>query len=267
MAEETEAGAVAEIAYAAAGTTDVEPGQILSAVSTGGVIRMMDTIEYAAQPRRKRGIVVAHDAPAFIAYLSKHALEETEVWADIANQQLVAVINAPGVSNSGWGDHRVALALRKTPAWVAWAKYDRQFMAQVLFAEHVEERLIDFVTPLGAEMLELSQSFKAHKNVKFESSKRLTSGETTLEYREQTEATAGKKGDVAIPDIFTLALSPFDGCDAYKVKARLRYRITDGTLSLGYVLERPEDVLRAAFDDIVTAVDGGIDASIWHGTP
>lgn len=229
---------------------------------------------YRDRPRRKTGVVSVHDAPAFIAYLTKHALPETEVWADLANQQLVAVINAhlgqtgDGVEDyAGWGDHRAALSLRKTPAWIAWAGNDRKFMAQTAFAEHVEERLPDFVSPAGADMLELAQSFKAHTKVCFESSRRLKSGETTLEYREATEATAGKKGDIVIPDVFVLGLAPFDGCEGYKVNARFRYRITDGVLLLGYVLERPEDILRAAFSDIVADVDGGIEATIWHGTP
>lgn len=225
------------------------------------------------RPRRKTGTVHVHDAPAFIAYLSKHALPETEVWADIANQQLVAIINAHEESeaiaggDAGWGDHRAQLVLRKTPAWATWATNDRKFLTQIAFAEHVEERLPDFVTPPGADMLELAQSFKAHTKVNFESSRRLKSGETTLEYREQTEASAGKKGDIVIPDTFTLGIAPFDGTEGYKVNARFRYRISEGTLFLGYVMERPEDIQRAAFDDIVTAVDGGIDASIWHGTP
>ena len=265
---QTEAQAVAELAFMASEATEIEPGTLLSTVSANGAINVKDTIEFTNRPRRKRGIVAAHDASAFIALLSKHALPETEVWADIANQQLVAVINAHDTTDlAGWGDHRVELVLHKTPAWKAWEKYDRQFLAQTTFAEHIEERLPDFALPSGAEMLELAQSFKANTKVNFESSRRLSSGETTLEYREQTEAKAGPKGDIAIPDTFTLGISPFDGSDAYKVTARLRYRITDGTLSLGYVLERPEDVLRSAFDDIVTAVDGGVEASIWHGTP
>lgn len=247
-------------------------------VPEGAHVEIIDLEEHLEafrdRPRRKIGTVQVHDAPAFIAYLSKHALPETEVWADLANQQLVAVINAnmgqtgDGVEDyAGWGDHRVKLVLHKTPAWVAWAGNDKKLMAQSSFAEHVEERLPDFVTPPGADMLELAQSFKAATNVAFESSRRLKSGETTLEYREQTEATAGKKGNIAIPDVFALGIAPFDGAEGYKVNARFRYRITDGTLLLGYVLERPEDVLRLAFDDIVTAVDGGITASIWHGTP
>jgi len=265
----TEAEAVEAVTRQAVEPRVIESGGIYATADRDGMLRLTDTDRYADQPRRKTGTVSAHDAPAFIAYLSKHSRPETEVWADIANQQLVAVINAnQGIDfPAGWGDHHVQLVLRKTPAWVAWAKYDKQFLSQTTFAEHVEERLPDFVIPNGAEMLELAQSFKANTKVVFESSRRLSSGETTLVYREETSAAAGKKENIAIPDVFTLGLAPFDGTEGYKVNARLRYRISDGTLSLGYVLERPEDILRAAFDDIVTAVDGAITASVWHGTP
>jgi uncharacterized protein YfdQ (DUF2303 family) len=275
---------IEDITRQACTPTLLAPG-IWAGVDRDGKVHHLDLREELeeSQPRpdRKTGTADAHDAPAFIAYLSKHALPETEVWADIANQKLVAVINTsrgttpatpdPAAADiegaAGWGDHRVQLVLRKTPAWTAWVSHDKQFLSQTAFAEHIEERLPDFAAPAGAEMLELAQSFRANTKVDFESSRRLSSGETTLVYREQTEATAGKKGDIVIPDTFTLGVAPFDGTEGFKVTARFRYRITDAHLTLGYVLERPEDILRAAFDDIVTAVDGAIAGNIWHGTP
>lgn len=275
MIEQNDVQAIVETATRAAEPRPLDTqGRFFSALVPDGARLDVIDIErhldvYRDTPRRKAGTVEVHDALAFISYLSKHGLPETEVWADVANQALVAVINANGGIDdpAGWGDHRAQLVLRKTPAWTAWAKYDKQFLSQTTFAEHVEERLPDFVMPAGAEMLELAQSFKAATKVAFESSRRLSSGETTLEYREETAATAGKKGNIAIPDIFSLGLAPFDGTEGYRVNARLRYRISDGALSLGYVLERPEDILRAAFADITTVVADGIAASVWHGTP
>jgi len=281
MPELSDTQAIIDTATLAADPSPLDPENrfYTALVPAGAHMDVIDLEKYLEafrdRPRRQTGTVNVHDAPAFIAYMTKHALGESEVWADIANQQLVAIINAnqgngdgpDSPSGAGWGDHRAQLTLRKTPAWTAWESGNRKFIAQTSFAEHVEERLPDFATPSGADMLELAQSFKAHTKVNFESSRRLKSGETTLEYREETEATAGKKGTIAIPDVFTLGIAPFDGTQGYKVNARFRYRITDGTLLLGYVLERPEDILRAAFDDIVTAVDGGITASIWHGCP
>ena len=116
-------------------------------------------------------------------------------------------------------------------------------------------------------MLELAQHFRANTAVKFESSKRLANGQTKLEYREDIEAKAGTKGDITIPERISLALQPYEGGPAYNVPARFRYRIAGGELALGVILDRPRDILREAFAEVVDRVakDAGVD--IWHGTP
>ena len=57
------------------------------------------------------------------------------------------------------------------------------------------------------------------------------------------------------------------GGAAYKVTARLRYRINDGALRLGYVLDRPEDVHAKAFSELVERVAGAIEPPVFQGTP
>ena len=114
-------------------------------------------------------------------------------------------------------------------------------------------------------MLELAQTFKATKAVKFEQSKRLKSGETKLEYREDIEAKAGARGSLDIPDEIALALAPFERGEAYRVTARLRYRIGDGQLALSYVHIRPRDVLLDAFGQVAAAIADESGVEIWHG--
>src|SRR4051812_33205317 len=55
-------------------------------------------------------------------------------------------------------------------------------------------------------------------------------------------------------DQLALAIAPFDGCDPYKVTARLRIRLRGGDLKISYLLNRPADIELAAFRDVVTAV-------------
>jgi uncharacterized protein YfdQ (DUF2303 family) len=278
-----DAQAVIDAAVLAVTPTELQPLTTYAfPVPNGGDIRVIDRDidAYRDRPRRKKGTVTVHDAESFIAYLSKHGVPETEVYADVANAKLVAVINAhtaagtgtatPGDGiahgHAGWGDHRVTIALKRTPAWCAWELNNLLLLGQIDFAEHVENRLPDFVAPTGADMLELAQSFHATRSVKFESSRRLQSSETQLEYREDVEAKAGKRGDIAIPNTFELGLRPYEGADAYKVTARFRYRIDDGALRVGYILDRPEDVLRAAFADILNLVEENSEI-VFRGTP
>jgi uncharacterized protein YfdQ (DUF2303 family) len=244
-------------------------------VPAGGKVEIIDLEDHLEdhreRPRRKTGIVTVHDATSFIAYHAKHALSETEIYADVVRAQLVAVVNAHTAAGdeglAGWGDHRLRLDLRTTPEWQAWTAHDRKLLDQVTFAEHVEDRIPDFVNPTGADMLELAQSFSANRSVRFESSRRIKNGETQLVYKEETEAAAGKRGDMAIPDTFELGLTPFEGSPAYKVTARLRYRIGEGVLRIGYILDRPEEVQRSAFLDIVNQVQEHVDRTVFRGVP
>ncbi len=227
------------------------------------------------RPARKRGTFTFTDPIHLVSYLAKHGLAETEMYADVDKGTITAVINAHDgdtaatgevSSDAGWGDHRAILTLRRTDDWEHWTKADTKWFPQTAFAEYIEQHLPNFVTPDGATMLELAQTFKATKAVKFEQSKRLKSGETKLEYREDIEAKAGARGSLDIPDEITLALAPFEHGAPYKVTARLRYRIDGGELALSYVLIRPRDILLDAFNAVVSDVAEGSDRDIWHGT-
>jgi len=269
--------AAVDAGTALAKPTEVPEGAVMAfALPAGGKVHVIDQDldKYREHPRRKVGTVTVHDAGSFVEYLAKHALGETEVYADLDGRRVVAVLNAhmgvtdDGVEDyAGWSDHRLTLRLSTTPAWDAWLKLNGRLAGQLQLAEHFEDRLPDFVTPAGAEMLEVAQSFTANRSVRFESSRRVKSGETTLVYVEDTEARAGRKGDLTIPDTFELALVPFEGSDPYRVKARLRYRINDGALVIGYTIERPEDVLRAAFLDVVDTIATASGRTVLRGTP
>ncbi len=247
----------------------------------GGHVNVIDIesriAPYRANPLRKTGTFHAHDAATFAAYLAKHGTADTEVWADVTGAKIVGVIDAhesaagpvgEGGALAGWAEHRVVYTVAHTKAWKAWTARDGQLMSQSDFAELIEDRALDIVRPAAADMLELAQTFQATIGVNFESSKLLSSGERVLEYRETVDAKAGRAGKLEIPKDFDLALIPFEGADAFKVTARFRYRIADGALRVGYRLTRPDDVLREAFESVVTALHGmdGTPDVIYRGT-
>lgn len=277
--ERTESDVVAELAQAATAPMPLDNDGRFFTVTTplGGTTKVLDLDALREPlnpfPSRKRGTVTVRDAESLVAYIHRHSTAHTEIWADRERGQIVAVINghAPEEDTdlllAGHGDHRAVLALRKTPAWTAWEGLNGKMLTQAQFAEHTEDRQIDIVDPKPADMLEVVQTFKAAKTVDFESSQRLSSGEVVLEYRETVNAQAGKKGQLTIPEHFTLGLQPYEGSDRYRVGARLRYRINDGTLLLGYALDRPEDVLDNAFNDVVTAVTDEVMAPLFRGWP
>lgn len=246
-------------------------------VPAGADVKVIDNDldQYRDRPRRKTGQATVHTATAFVQYLTKHGLPETEIWADLNTSRIIAVVNAHQDINdrgdaegpAGWGDHRAVLALQKTPAWQTWLACNNTLKGQLEFAELLENRAVDIVNPDSATMLELAQTFTANRRIGFDSSQRLSTGEIQLNWHEEIDAKAGRKGDIAIPSLFELALQPYEGSPHYKVDARLRYRIHDQRLAIGYALDRPEDVLRNAFTDITDQIATETERQVWHGTP
>jgi uncharacterized protein YfdQ (DUF2303 family) len=244
-------------------------------VPAGAEHEVVDVEEYLDKfretPRRKVGTYAVHDAGSFVAYVKKHGRGEdlTEIWADITRRSITAVIDAHGPAEgvTGWGQHRLQLKLQHTPAWNAWVELNRRALTQKQLAEHFEDRRLEIVAPDSATMLELTRTFKAKANVEYESGTHLSTGQTQLVYRETVDAKSGRKGDIAIPESFQLALTPFEGGKTYKVEARLRYAITDGALRLTYVLDQPEEVLRTAFADVLFDIDKDTAAPVFQGVP
>lgn len=217
------------------------------------------------------------DEASFVEYVKRHHDAGTEVYADLTTSTIIAHLDGPtassGIANNrdraGREAHLATLTLTKTPAWLAWVGQDGKLQTQVQFAEHIEDNLQDIIEPAAADMLELAQTFQATSGVEFKSSQRLSTGETNLKYAEKTEATAGRSGDIAIPERFKIAVVPFIGGEiSYGVSARFRYRLRSGELLLSYRLDRPEKVLEDAFQDVLTAVKTGLegtDVPVFHG--
>lgn len=219
------------------------------------------------RPRRKTGTYYVRDAASLNTYLDKHELPETELWAEANRLSVTAVVNGHAAAEAGHGDHRVVMTLTHTPEWKAWIERDRKMLGQVDFAEHIEDRLNDIVDPPAADMLELVQTFTAKRALAFESGKSLSTGQVQLEYRETLEAKAGHKGRLEIPQRFTLLIAPFEGGSPVPMTARLRYRINEGDLRLGFFLDRPEEVIRDAFADVLSGIAENNPSPLFHGTP
>jgi uncharacterized protein YfdQ (DUF2303 family) len=263
------AGDAAAVIDAVRGTLPpirLDTSEVYLVTDADGERRVVDTDAWGWSPRRVVRTVVVEDAASLLSYLHQQNVSDRgpEVWADRASFEVRAVLDPPAsAEDPGWCDHQAVLRLRPTPEWQTWMAGSGKLGGQQDFAELLEDRAADVVTPAAAHMLELAQSFHATNRVSFESSSFLADGQRGLEYREQVEAKAGRTGKLVIPATFELGLRPFEGGPPYKVTARLRYRIDDGRLRIGYKLLDPEAVARAAFGDVVDEVHAGLDVA-WQ---
>lgn len=266
---DTSVQAISALAQQALAAKEVEPGGIYLVATADGRIERVDLTgpEHTGTITRKTGRTVVRDATSFLTYYAKHHDDASEIYSDVEQLTVTAVLNAHSAQDADFGDHRLHLALRKTTAWEEWLSLDGKLVDQDRFANFLEDHLPNLVDPDAATMLEIAQSIKATTKAEFQSSSRLSSGERKFAFVEDTKASAGAKGDLAIPETFRIAVPPFEGADAYTMTARFKYRLDRGTLTLGFKLEQPEERARAAFGDVLASISEGIDTPILNGTP
>ncbi|MGI6878794.1 DUF2303 family protein [Microbacterium sp. gxy059] len=260
----TEAAVVAGLQQQADGEAHVpiDDGKVYLVPGGGGSLRAVDTDAYAKKPRHTIASRSVTDAASFVAYVNRHALTGTEVYAHTNSSQVVAVIDSHEGSDGapGWQKHRLSLDLEHSKAWLAWAAADGKLFEQDAFADFLDDRYLDVIEPAPAQMIDIATTFQAKTGVTFDSGVRLDSGDVRLTFEETTKAKAGQKGDIEIPKKIQLALRPYVGGPIYSIWANFRYRLRGGQVLMGFKLERPENVLEAAFADIVTEIrDGKVD--------
>jgi uncharacterized protein YfdQ (DUF2303 family) len=229
----------------------IDPREVYDRVVPAGASReTMDLERFLPRPRRTRGQVQLATVDDFARYVARHDdPASTTIWVDTSGQ-VVAVLDDHTQEGPQWGEHRANLLLTRTPEWEHWLRHDGQLLSQEAFAEHIEDGLAEIVTPDGATMLEVAQSIQGTRTAEFQGAHRLANGTVGFAWVEEEKARAGQKGDLEIPERFELAIAPFLGEGAYKVRARLRYRVGGGNVKLGYRLDRPHAVLRDAVDQI-----------------
>lgn len=255
----TEASVVASYAQQAVEPKEIEPGTLYALAGAAGDVEIHDTDEYAPNPRHEKGARVVTDAASFVSYVNRHRLAGTEVYAHTGTSSVVAVIDSHEATGGfpGWQKHTVRLGLEKSKPWLAWEKADGELFDQSTFADFLDDRYLDVIEPAAGVLIDIARTFQAKTKVDFESGVREASGDVTLNYVEETTAKAGQKGNIEIPARIQLALRPYIGGPIYSIWASFRYRLNGGNLRLGFRLERPENILEAAFADIVTEIRDG----------
>lgn len=263
-----EADAILEVAEKAAEiqVEKLTPGDIV-AFRGDQNIKIEDLERFADEPRRARGSYTVATVESFVAYAKQHASKTTTtVWVHPNTGQVVAVFDDHDAESAGWRDHRAELTLEQTPAWKRWTRHDRRMLTQEDFAEHIEESIPDIHEPPAADLLEIAQTISMTTTAAFRSAKRLQDGRTQLTYSEDIEASAGTSGQMEIPKQFTLAIAPFIGEEPVPVTARLRTRLVQNKLSIGYLLDRPEELVRETIDRILARLRDEF-ARVYVGTP
>jgi len=260
-------GAVETAEYDADEAADLIVAVVPDGYRLGTATPSTDVASLRSTPRRVKGDVTVTDTASWLAYYGKHKTAGSEVFGDVATSTVTAVLNAPESPTApAWGDHRLTLHLTHSQAWQAWTQKNGDFLTQESFAEHIEDRTPDLVEPTAAEMLEVAQTVRATTNVKFESASRLHDGQRRFQYHETTEGRAGTRGELAVPTALSLQLQVWRGVPiVVPVTARFRFRIAADGIRLAFVLDRLEDVLDAAWTNLLGDLTKDIDTPVLAG--
>ena len=225
-----------------------------------------DLENFLDAPRRVRASPRLNSADSFIDYVLNNKDDATAIFADEDSAVVRAVMDYHQAGEDscylpGWCAHQAHYACKISREWTSWLRLNGELQLQENFAEMLETRAQEIISPAGAELLETALKFQVIRKATFGSAMRLNTGEFQFQFNEENQ-----KGTVELPEEITIAVAPFHNGDKYEVKARLRYRLREGILKLAYHLVDPEKVTEHAFEKIVTEIGEKLpDVPLYQG--
>lgn len=217
-------------------------------------------------PARKRGSVEIHDIPSFVLYCEDQAAKQNGYLYAITEKHCVVAVFNDHQAGAGWQDHRATLVLTKTREAETWLRNNEAAMEQEAFAAFLEDNIADVVEPSGEVLLKVALTLQAKTDVSFRSARRLDNGQVQLQYSETIDARAGD-GAMEIPREFSIGIRFFKNVPGYKLRARLKYRLTAGKVRFWYELDRPLDAIEEAFRGIADEVQEKSGYPMLFGLP
>lgn len=206
-----------------------------------------------AKPRYIAQQVSLQTTYSLVEYVNRYKGADTVIFADVAANKIAAHIDYHGINQAAHVAHAAALTLTFSTEWGEWGKISGRLMEQLEFARFIEENGADMKAPAGADLLECVRDLQAHRKVNFTKAVRTSSENENFEYSEETQAKT-KTGGIEIPTKFELSIPVYFGEPDTSLFAFLRWKLGDGTLTLGIQLHRAEHVRQAVFKHIVLSV-------------
>ncbi|MFP3564737.1 DUF2303 family protein [Paraburkholderia sp. SIMBA_030] len=242
-------------------------------------LREYDDSKFLVAPQRKKASVRLRTPEDFIDYVKRHgSLADSTIWceADYPKGEVAftSILNDNGEDPgaAAWRDHLAYFQPEFSEEWKRWISGHKKAMNQVEFAAFLEENLKDIVgptdgenLPTGAQMLEMALAFEATQDFRFKSGVRLANGGINLSFvQDDDDATLQR---MQMFEKFAIGIPVFRNRDAYRVDARLRYRVRDAKLTFNYELVRFDKVLEAAANGVIATIREKTGNPFFFGDP
>lgn len=220
-------------------------------------------------PRFIQQVVNMVDVESFCEYVNERKTEQTRIFVNETSTgatytALIDYHDKAGVA--AWKKHRCILELRHSKDFAEFKKNSGCSMGQSPFAEFIEDHSHCFYMPTAAEMIEIAITLEAAKSANFRSAVRISNGTVQFKFEETLAAKAGEKGQLEVPESFSLMLVPFKGGADASMRAMLRYRIgSDGSLTFHYKLMDVQRTIDYAIEATTSKIRDDIGLPVFFG--
>jgi uncharacterized protein YfdQ (DUF2303 family) len=225
----------------------------------------VDLEQHLKAPRSLKAAADFHDATSFLAYIDRHANENSLCWCNFDPQTFAlgfkAVIDEHGKDTPAWRRHVASFTPRMSAEWKEWKGKDRTGFGQVEFAEWLQDHELDIASvenfPTCAEMLQMATNFQYQEDRRLKSAVRLQSGGVRLDY--VADADAGTVESMKLFEKFAIGIPIFHAAPtADLLAARLKYRLDNGKVRFTYELQRADKAHEKAALDLIQTVRAGL---------
>jgi len=223
--------------------------------------------EFLQKPVRVKQDVALHTPEAFVGYVRQFVTEATIIFFDVASESFTAILDYHNAKTGepSWCDHLAKFSVRRSEPFKQWVATDRKQMNQLDFGRMLEERAVDVVDIEDAKILEIVSEFVAHKDAIYSSIVPVAGGGQTQFVYDEVVRGASRKGDMKLPNKFTVAIPIFDGTPAAQLEVRLSWRLADGRLVFWHEILRLQREIEAALDALRHYVSKALNLPILAG--
>lgn len=243
--------------------------------------------EARGAPRRRKGTIQVLSIEAFIDLVNRHKSDSTVVYSNDSRTEFVAVHNdhlPSACAEPGFRDHRILYAGQLSEEWRSWMGGDGKGMDQSSFAAHLEDHVLDLLDPtsIGPETQKivdalgvsvacpavlrgLARDLSVRIKQQVREARNLATGETQVVFASEHATEDGRP--LLVPGAFVIGIPVFEHGPLYALVARLRYRISNGTIVWSYSLAHPGNAKRDVWQGMIAVVREKTGALVVEGTP
>jgi uncharacterized protein YfdQ (DUF2303 family) len=223
----------------------------------------VENLSHLVPPPRIARNVHLMEVESFCAYVNRFKQSDSLIFCDMGAEgcTFTAMLDYHGAApdlTPRHCQHMARYTAMFTPEWQVLREASGESFNQVAFATFLEDNQKLFVSPSGADLLELVKSLHGHRNARFNTALRLDNGAYSVSFDEDIVikgSNVSKAGDMTLPDKLTCAAKVFLGGDKWEINARLKTACKDRQLVIWYQIIGVPEIIRENIFSLVKKIN------------